>query len=205
LLNGTGWIINRLATIREQKQKAWKERFRAVQERLAMLDDGLADAEARLAEKREGELRAGTKEVERRLLPVITPQLGLLWQEVTGSGRPTPSRMQLTTTRSKMTTEEHVVTTETHLRYAEGHPQMSEEHLADAKVHLKLVKAHLAMLEPEGQAEADLVRTVPQLTPGVPTKEAEPARKVPARRVKASRHLTARRTLGGFEPPRTDR
>jgi hypothetical protein len=37
LLNGTGWIMNRLATIKEQKQKAREERFAAVQERLAML------------------------------------------------------------------------------------------------------------------------------------------------------------------------
>ncbi len=113
LMDGTGWIMNRLATIKEQKQQAREERFRAMQERLAMLDDGLADTEERLAEKREAELRARTKEIERRL-PVITAQLGLLWHEVTGSGRPTPSGMQLTTTGSEMTTEEHVATAETH-------------------------------------------------------------------------------------------
>jgi hypothetical protein len=53
--------MNRLATIREQKQQVREERFGA------MLDDGLTDAEARLAEKREAELRAQTKEVKRQL------------------------------------------------------------------------------------------------------------------------------------------
>ncbi len=67
LLDGTGWIMNRLATIREQKQQVREERFRAIQERLAMLDNGLTDTEARLAEKREAELWAQTKEVERQL------------------------------------------------------------------------------------------------------------------------------------------
>jgi hypothetical protein len=42
-----------------------------MQEKLAMLDDGLDDVEERLAEKREAELRARTKEIERRL-QVIT-------------------------------------------------------------------------------------------------------------------------------------
>ncbi len=65
LLDGTGWIMNRLATIREQKQQAREERFRAMQERLAMLDDGLANAKERLAEKRETELRALTKVTKR--------------------------------------------------------------------------------------------------------------------------------------------
>jgi hypothetical protein len=49
LLNGTGWIMNRLATIRMHKQQVHEEQFAAVQERLAMLDDGLAAAEACLA------------------------------------------------------------------------------------------------------------------------------------------------------------
>jgi hypothetical protein len=83
--------------------------------------------------------------VEQRL-PVITARLGILWNEVTGSSRPVPSEIQLTSTGTEMTAEEHVATAETHLRYAEGHLQPSEEHLADAEVHLKLVKAHLAAL-----------------------------------------------------------
>jgi hypothetical protein len=118
LLDGTGWIMNRLATIKEQKQQAREERFRAMQERLAMLDDGLDEEEERLAEKREAELLARANEIE-RWLPVITAQLGLLWHEVTGSGRPTPLEMQLTTTLSE--TEEHMATAENLLRYAEGH------------------------------------------------------------------------------------
>jgi hypothetical protein len=44
----------------------------------AMLDDGLDDAEESLAQKREAQLQARAKEIERRL-PVITSQLGLLW------------------------------------------------------------------------------------------------------------------------------
>jgi hypothetical protein len=90
-----------------------------------------------------------------QLLPVIAAQLGILWSKVTGSGRPIPSEIQLTSTGTEMTTEEHVATAETHLRYAEGHLQPSEEHLADAEVHLKLVKAHLAALEIAEPAEAD--------------------------------------------------
>jgi hypothetical protein len=82
--------MNRLATIREEKYKAQQERFRTMQEKMANLDDSFADAEGRLGKKREAKLRAQTKEVERRL-PVITTQLGLLWQEVTGKGRPVPS------------------------------------------------------------------------------------------------------------------
>jgi hypothetical protein len=100
LLDGTGWIMSRLATITEEKHQAQMERFRAMQERMAMLDDGLPDAEERLAEKGEAELRARAAEIERRL-SVITAQLGLLRHEVTGSGRPTPSAMQLTTTGSR--------------------------------------------------------------------------------------------------------
>ncbi len=90
-----------------------------------------------------------------QLLPVIAVRLGILWNEVTGSSRPMPSEIQLTSTGTEMTTEEHVVNAETHLRYAEGHLQPSEEHLADAEVHLKLVKAHLAALEVTEPAEAD--------------------------------------------------
>jgi len=47
--------MNRLATIREQKQQAGEERFRAMQEKLVMLKQGLDDTEVRLAEKREAE------------------------------------------------------------------------------------------------------------------------------------------------------
>jgi hypothetical protein len=100
--------------------------------------------------------------VEQRLT-VVTAQLGILWNEVTGSSRPMPSEIQLTSTGTKMTAEEHVATAENHLRYAEGHLQPAEEHLADAEVHLKLVKAHLAALvamEPAG-AEPPVASTLP--------------------------------------------
>jgi hypothetical protein len=98
-----------------------------------------------LAAERAAELEKRTKRVEHRL-PTIAVGLGLLWSEITGSSRPVPSEIRLTSTGTEMTAEEHVATAETDLRYAEGHLQPSEEHLADAEVHLKLVKAHLATL-----------------------------------------------------------
>jgi hypothetical protein len=187
LLEGTGWIMSKLATIREQKHQAQMERFRAMQERMAMLDDGLASAEERLADKREVKLKERAKEIERRLR-IITAQLGLLWNEVTGSGRPVPSEMQLPSTGTEMTVEEHVVTVKTQLRYAEGYLQPSEEHLADAEVHLKLVKAHFAVLEPAEQTEVDFLETVLPPTPGTPTRETSRVpgapRKMPTRRAK---------------------
>ncbi len=98
-----------------------------------------------MAAERTAELEKRTKMVEQRL-PTITARLSILWSKVTGSSRPVPSEIQLTSTGTEMTAEEHEATAETHLRYAEGHLQPSEEHLADAEVHLKLVKAHLAAL-----------------------------------------------------------
>jgi hypothetical protein len=68
---------------------------------------------------RAAELKERAKEVEQRL-PVIAAQLGILWNEVMGSGRPVPSEIQLTSTGTEMTAEEHVVTSETHLGYAEA-------------------------------------------------------------------------------------
>jgi hypothetical protein len=187
LLEGTGWIMSRLATIREQKHQAQVERFRAMQEKMAMLDDGLACAEERLAEKRAAELKERAKEIERRL-PIITTWLGILWSEVTGSSRPVPSEMQLTSTGAEMIAEEHVVTAETHLRYAKGHLQPSEEHLADAEVHLKLVKAHLAVLETVEQAEADSLEMAAPPSPESPAAEtcavSSAPRKVLMRRAK---------------------
>ncbi len=88
-----------------------------------------------------------------------------MWNEVTGSGRPIPSEIQLTSTGTEMTTEEHVVTAETHLRYAEGHLQLSEVHLADAEVRLKLVKAHLAALDVAEPAEAGPLETATPPSP----------------------------------------
>jgi hypothetical protein len=120
---------------------------------MATPDDGLVCAEERLAAERAAKLEEWAKVVEQQL-PVIAARLGILWSEVTGSGRPVPSEIQLTSTGTEMTAEEHVATAETHLRYEEGHLQPSEEHLADAEVHLKLVKAHLAALEVAKPAEA---------------------------------------------------
>jgi hypothetical protein len=113
--------------------------------------------------------------VEQRL-PVITARLGILWNEVTGSSRPVPSEIQLTSTGTEMTAEEHVATAKTHLRYAEGHLQPSEEHLADAEVHLKLVKAHLAALVAMESAEADPPETAALPPPEPASSEASAGR-----------------------------
>ncbi len=137
-----------------RKYKESEERYRAEREEAARSDDELARAEERLAAERAAELERRAKMIEQRL-PVITARLGILWNEVTGSSRPVPSEIQLTSTGTEMTTEEHVATAETHLRYAEGHLQPSEEHLADAEVQLKLVKAHLAALVAMEPAERD--------------------------------------------------
>ncbi len=144
--------------------KEGEERYRAKKEEAARPDDSLACVEERLATKRAAELEERAKVIERQLL-VITVRLGVLWNEVTGSSRPLPSEIQLTSTGTEMTAEEHVATAETHLRYAEGHLQPSEEHLADAEVHLKLVKAHLAALVATESAEADSPEAV---TPPLP-------------------------------------
>ena len=109
----------------------------------------MAQAEEQLVAERAAELRKRAETIEQRL-PLVTARLGILWSEVTGSGRPMPSEIRLTSTGTEMTAEEHVATAETHLRYAEGHLQPTEEHVADAEVHLKLVKAHLAALAAAG-------------------------------------------------------
>ncbi len=140
------------------KYKESEERYRNEREEAARSDDELAHAEERLAAERAAELEKRAKRVEQQL-PVITAWLGILWNEVTGSSRPVPSEIQLTSTGTEMTTEEHVATSETHLRYAEGHLQPSEEHLADAEVHLKLVKAHLAALVAVEPAEVGSLET----------------------------------------------
>ncbi len=134
--------------------KEGEERYKAARDEAAEPDNSLACAEERLAAKRAAELEKRAKVIEQQL-PVIAARLGILWNEVTGSNRPMPSEIQLTSTGIEMTAEEHVATAETHLRYAEGHLQPSEEHLADAEVHLKLVKAHLAALVAMEPAEAD--------------------------------------------------
>jgi hypothetical protein len=143
-------------------------------------DDGLACAEERLAAKRAAELEKRAKTVKQQL-PVITARLGILWSEVTGSSRPMPSEIQLTSTGIEMTAEEHVATAETHLRYADWHLQPSEKHLADAEVHLKLVKAHLAALvaiEPAG-ADPPEVAAPPPLEPASGETSADQAETTP--------------------------
>ncbi len=129
----------------QQKYKESEERYRAERDAAFRSDDEAARAEEQLAAERAVELEKRTKMIEQRL-PIIAARLGILWNEVTGSSRPVPSEIRLTSTGTKMTAEEHVATAETHLRYAEGHLQPTEEHLADAEVNLKLVKAHLAAL-----------------------------------------------------------
>jgi hypothetical protein len=152
-LGGGGRIMKYLEDWRRTYEEGEEQR-KATRGEAITPDDSLACAEERLAAKRAAELKERAKVME-QLLPVIAAQLGILWNEATGSIRPMPSEIQLTSTGTEMTTEEHVVTAETHLRYAEGHLQPSAEHLADAEVHLKLVKAHLAALEVAEPAEAD--------------------------------------------------
>jgi hypothetical protein len=129
----------------QRKYRESEERYRTERDKAFRSDDESARAEEQLAAERAAELEKRTKRVEQRL-PAITARLSILWGEVTGSSRPVPSEIQLTSTGTEMSAEEHVATAETHLRYAEGHLQPSEEHLADAEVHLKLVRAHLAAL-----------------------------------------------------------
>jgi hypothetical protein len=71
----------------------------------------LAHAEERLAAERTAELEKRTKMVEQRL-PTITARLSILWNEVTGSSRPMPSEIQLTSTGTEMTTEEPICDTQ---------------------------------------------------------------------------------------------
>jgi hypothetical protein len=129
----------------QQKYKESEEHYRAERDEAFRSDDEAARAEEQLAAERAVELEKRTKMIE-QWLPIIAARLGILWSEVTGSSRPVPSEIRLTSTGTEMTAEEHVATAETHLRYAEGHLQPTEEHVADAEVHLKLVKAHLAAL-----------------------------------------------------------
>jgi hypothetical protein len=138
----------------QQKYRESEERYRSERGETFRSDDELAGAQERLAAERTAELEKRTKMVEQRL-PTITARLSILWREATGSCRPVPSEIQLTSTGTEMTAEEHVANAETHLRYAEGHLQPSEEHLADTEVHLKLVKAHLAALAAMESVEAD--------------------------------------------------
>jgi hypothetical protein len=56
LLHGTGWVMNKLATVRRLEQRVQEEQFMAVQERLALLDDSLAAGEVYLAELEESRI-----------------------------------------------------------------------------------------------------------------------------------------------------
>ncbi len=118
---GGGVPIRKYLEEWQQMYKEGEERYRAEREETARPDDDLACAEERLAAKRAAELEKRAKVIEQQL-PVITARLGILWNEVTGSSRPVPSEIRLTSTGTEMTAEEHVATAETHLRYAEGAP-----------------------------------------------------------------------------------
>jgi hypothetical protein len=147
----------------QQKYRESEERYRAERDEAFRSDDEVTRAEEQLVAERAAELKKRTETIEQRL-PLVTARLGVLWSEVTGSSRPVPSEIRLTSTGTEMTTEEHVATAETHLRYAEGHLQPTEEHMADAEVHLKLVKAHLAALAAAESPEVEL-REAENLSP----------------------------------------
>jgi hypothetical protein len=68
-----------------------EERRRAAREEAAAPDNGLVCAEERLAAKRAAELEERAKVIE-QLLPVITAQLGILWNEVTALADPCRQR-----------------------------------------------------------------------------------------------------------------
>jgi hypothetical protein len=142
----------------QQKYRESEERYRAERDEAFRSDDEVTRAQEQLVAERAAELKKRTETIEQRL-PLITARLGVLWNEVTGSSRPVPSEIRLTSTGTEMTAEEHVATAETHLRYAEGHLQPTEEHIADAEVHLKLVKAHLAALAAAEPPEVELCGT----------------------------------------------
>ncbi len=139
----------------QQKYRESEERYRAERDEAFRSDDEVAQTEEQLVAERAAELKKRAETIEQRP-PLVTARLGILWSEVTGSGRPMPSEIRLTSTGTEMTAEEHVATAETHLRYAEGHLQPTEEHVADAEVHLKLVKAHLAALAAAESPEVEL-------------------------------------------------
>jgi hypothetical protein len=139
----------------QQKYRENEERYRAERDEAFRSDDEVTRAEEQLVAERAAELKKRAETIEQRL-PLVTARLGILWGEVTGSSRPVPSEIRLTSTGTEMTAEEHVATAETHLRYAEGHLQPTEEHMADAEVHLKLVKAHLAALAAAESPEVEL-------------------------------------------------
>ncbi len=180
----------------QQKYKESEERYRAERDEAFRSDDKAEHAEEQLAAEKAAELEKRTKMIEQRL-PIIAARLGILWNEVTGSSRPVPSEIRLTSTGTEMTAEEHVATAETHLRYAEGHLQPTEEHMADAEVHLKLVKAHLAALVAMGPLEAGPFETA-ALPPFEPTSnEAGTDRKEAA--LEGSRDPTTRSRAGPAE------
>jgi hypothetical protein len=151
----------------QQKYKESEERYRTERDKAFRSDDEAGRAEEQLVAERAVKLEKRTKMIEQRL-PIIAARLGILWDEVTGSSRPVPSEIRLTSTGTEMRAEEHVATAETHLRYTEGHLQPTEEHLADAEVHLKLVKAHLdalvAMEPPEMEPFGAAIPPPPELT-----------------------------------------
>jgi hypothetical protein len=89
LLEGTSRIMSKLDDW-QRTCEDHEEQFRAVREEMATLDEGLTCAEERLAARRAAELEERARVVEQQL-PVIAAWLGILWNEVTGSGRPVPS------------------------------------------------------------------------------------------------------------------
>jgi hypothetical protein len=98
---GRGDQIRRFLEGWRRKYKESEERYRSEREEAVRSNDELAHAEEQLAAERAAELEKRAKMVEQQL-PVITARLGILWNEVTGSSRPVPSEIQLTSTGTEM-------------------------------------------------------------------------------------------------------
>ncbi len=81
----------------QQKYRESEERYRAERDEAFRSDDEVARAEEQLATERAAELKKRTKTIEQPL-PIITARLGILWSEMTGSSRPVPSEIRLTST-----------------------------------------------------------------------------------------------------------
>jgi len=89
----------------QQKYRESEERYRAERDEAFRSEDEVTRDEERLAAER----AAGLKK-RAETIALVTARLGVLWSEVTGSSRPVPSEIRLTSTGTEMTDEEHVAT-----------------------------------------------------------------------------------------------
>jgi hypothetical protein len=98
--------IRKFLEVWQQKYRESEECYMAERDEAFRSDDEAGCAEVQPTSERTAELGKRTKMIEQRL-PIITARLGILWGEVTGSSRPVPSEVRLTSTGTEMTAEEH--------------------------------------------------------------------------------------------------